>query len=84
MGFNHKLAGFDTVEAFWDAMKISERAHLDAFVAFIRNRGLVGALRAISNVHADCIAFAEGYNGKGYAANAYHVKIAKAHARHAR
>lgn len=84
MGFNHKLAGFDTVEAFWDAMKISERAHLDAFVAFIRNRGLVGALRAISNVHAHCIAFAQGYNGKGYAANAYHVKIAKAHARHAK
>ncbi len=40
MGFNHMLAGFDTVEAFWAAMKESERAHLDAFVAFIRNRGL--------------------------------------------
>jgi hypothetical protein len=80
MGFNHQLAGFDTVEAFWDAMKVSEREHLIAFVNFIRNRGLVSALRAISNVHADCIAFAKGYNGKGYAANEYHIKIARAHA----
>ncbi|MFZ5667198.1 MAG: N-acetylmuramidase family protein [Pseudomonadota bacterium] len=83
MGFNHQLAGFDTVEAFWDAMKTSERAHLDAFVAFIRNRGLVSALRAISNRHADCIAFAKGYNGSGFAANEYHIKIARAHAKYA-
>jgi len=83
MGFNHQLAGFDTVEAFWDAMKVSERAHLDAFVAFIRNRSLVSALRAISNRHADCIAFAKGYNGSGYAANEYHIKIARAHAKYA-
>lgn len=81
MGFNHQLAGFDTVEAFWDAMKTSERPHLDAFVSFIRNRGLVSALRAISNRHADCIAFAKGYNGRGFAANEYHIKIARAHAR---
>lgn len=83
MGFNHQLAGFDTVESFWDAMKVSERAHLDAFVAFIRNRGLVSALRAIRNRPADCIAFAKGYNGSGYAANEYHIKIARAHAKHA-
>lgn len=83
MGFNHQLAGFDTVEAFWEAMKVSERAHLDAFVAFIRNRGLVGALRQVSNVHAHCVAFARGYNGSGYAANNYHVKIARAHAKYA-
>ncbi|PXW67901.1 uncharacterized protein DUF3380 [Blastomonas natatoria] len=81
MGFNHQLAGFDTVEAFWDAMKTSERAHLAAFVSFIRNRGLVSALRAISNRPADCIAFAKGYNGSGFAANEYHIKIAGAHAK---
>ena len=83
MGFNHKLAGFDTVEAFWDAMKVSERAHLDAFVAFIRNRGLVAALRKVSNFHAACVDFASGYNGTGYAANEYHIKIARAHAKYA-
>ncbi len=79
MGFNHKLAGFETVEAFWEAMKESERCHLDAFVAFIGNAGLTEELRQVSNVHAACIPFAKGYNGKGYAANSYHVKIARAH-----
>lgn len=81
MGFNHKLAGFDTVEAFWEAMKVSERAHLDAFAAFIRNNNLLTALRQISNYHAACVPFASGYNGTGYAANAYHIKIAQAHAK---
>lgn len=81
MGFNHKLAGFDTVEAFWDAMKRSERDHLDAFVSFIRNAKLLAALRKISNNPGDCVDFAKGYNGKGYAANNYHVKIAAAHAK---
>lgn len=81
MGFNHALAGFDTVEAFWDAMKVSEAAHLAAFASFILNRKLVSALRAISNSANDCIAFAKGYNGSGFAANNYHVKIAAAHAR---
>lgn len=81
MGFNHKLAGFDTVEAFWDAMKVSERAHLDAFAAFIRNSNLLAALRQISNYHAACVPFASGYNGTGFAANEYHIKIARAHAK---
>lgn len=79
MGFNHKLAGFDTVESFWAAMKISERAHLDAFAAFVRNSGLADELRRVSTVHADCVPFAAAYNGPGYAANAYHVKIARAY-----
>lgn len=79
MGFNHKPAGFATVEAYWDAMMDGERQHLEAFVAFIRNSNLVAALRRISNVHADCVPFARGYNGAGYAANEYHIKIARAH-----
>jgi hypothetical protein len=83
MGFNHKLAGFDTVEAFWDAMKVSEAAHLRAFCSFIKNRGLVSALKAISNRAEDCVAFARGYNGKEFAKNNYHGKIAQAHAKYA-
>lgn len=79
MGFNHAAAGFQTVEGFWDAMKTSERAQLEAFVSFIISQGLGDALRQISNVHADCVPFARGYNGKGYAANSYHVKLARAH-----
>jgi hypothetical protein len=79
MGFNYPLAGFESVGAFWDAMKENEGRHLDAFVVYVKNAGLLGALRQISNVHADCIPFARGYNGTGYAANNYHVKLAKAH-----
>jgi hypothetical protein len=78
MGFNHRLAGFATVEAFWDAMKTSEREHLLAFVAFIINSGLADELRAISARPADCVAFARRYNGAGYAKNRYHEKLAAA------
>lgn len=79
MGFNHTLAGFSDVEQFWEAHKRSEKDHLDAFVTFIQRSNLGAALRKISNVHADCVPFAKGYNGSGYAANEYHIKIARAH-----
>lgn len=81
MGFNHRLAGFATVEAFVSAQKRSERDQLDSFVAFIINTGLGDELRQISNVHADCAPFAKGYNGKAYASHepGYHVRLARAH-----
>lgn len=82
MGFNHKAAGYDTVEAFWEGMKQSERNHLDAFASFIASKQLHAALRQISTSPASCAAFANGYNGKEYAANNYHGKIADAYARH--
>ncbi|MFN3473578.1 MAG: N-acetylmuramidase family protein [Blastomonas sp.] len=82
MGFNHAAAGHATVEGFWNAMKRSERDHLDAFVSFIESKKLQDAVRQISNRHADNIPFAKGYNGAGYAANEYHVKIARAHSKH--
>ncbi len=79
MGFNYKLAGYATVESYWEAMKQSEALQLEAFVDFVINDGLSDELRKISNYHADCIPFAKGYNGSGYASNNYHVKLAKAH-----
>jgi hypothetical protein len=79
MGYNHVLAGFSTVEAYWDAMKASEAAQLAAFVHYVKTAKLDDELRRISNVHADCIPFAKLYNGSGYAKNNYHVKIARAH-----
>lgn len=81
MGFNFELADFESVEAFWVAMKRSERDHLDAFCAFIESKRLQDELRQISNVHAACIPFAKGYNGTGYARNAYHIKLARAHSK---
>lgn len=78
MGFNHKLAGYATVEAFWDAMKTSETLHLEAFVTFIISSNLGDELRAISTNPETCRPFARGYNGTGYAKNNYHGKIAAA------
>lgn len=81
MGFNHRSAGHATVEQFWDAMKRSERDHLDAFVAFIESKKLQPSVRNISNVHADNIPFSEVYNGSGFRENQHHIKIARAHAK---
>lgn len=81
MGFNHSLAGYATVDSFWAAMKTGEPAHLDAFATFIRKSRLLDALRQISTVHADCVAFARGYNGAGYWRHdpPYNVRIARAY-----
>lgn len=81
MGFNFALADFESVEAFWVAMKRSERDHLDAFCAFIESKRLQDELRQISNVHAACIPFARGYNGEGFDRNSYHIKLARAHSK---
>ena len=78
MGFNHRLAGYATVDAFVEAMKTGAQAQLMAFVAFVENSGLAPALRQITTYHASAVDFAEAYNGPAYARNQYHVKIAQA------
>lgn len=72
MGFNHKVCGFPTVQGFFDAMHVSEREHLMAFVRFIQGNNLARFLKA-----GDWEAFARGYNGPGQA-QAYGAKIAAA------
>jgi len=74
MGSNFKLAGFATLQLFINAMYSGEAAHLMAFCSFIKNTGLLPALRA-----KNWKAFALGYNGKGYAANKYDTKMAAAY-----
>lgn len=81
MGFNYKLAGFNTIDAFVNAMKSGSRAHLMAFVNFVKNSGLTQALRQITTYHSSAVPFARGYNGTGYAKNEYHIKIARAFAK---
>jgi hypothetical protein len=78
LGANHKACGFDTSQAFVDAMWTGgAAAHLDAFVAFIKaDPKLHTALRA-----KQWATFARIYNGPGYAANAYDQKMADAYAR---
>lgn len=77
MGFNYELAGYEDLEVFVSDMHRSEREHLFAFVAFVRNTGLDDELR-----EQRWAAFARKYNGAGFAANRYDTRMAEAFARH--
>ena len=81
LGENFKAAGYDSVEAFVEAMKANEENHLRAFISFLQKNGLVDEFRRISSSEADCTPFAVGYNGSGQNANNYDGKIAAAFAR---
>ena len=74
MGMNFRACGFHSVDDFVAAMFQSEGQHLDAFVAFIKNTRLDGALREKNWAH-----FAKGYNGAGYAENHYDTKLQAAY-----
>ena len=74
MGFNYQNAGFVSVETFINAMFESEARHLDAFISFLQATGLATPLR--EQRWAD---FARGYNGEGFAANQYDVKLKAAY-----
>lgn len=73
MGFNHRICGYPTVDAFVDAMKESEGKQLDASIEFIIANNLDKPLR--QHLWAQ---FAHGYNGKDYEINNYDTKLATA------
>ncbi|WP_426041492.1 N-acetylmuramidase domain-containing protein [Brevundimonas sp. TWP2-3-4b1] len=75
MGFNHAAVGQSTPWAFAREMAAGEGAHLQAFAAFIKSKGLVDELR-----DKRWAAFARAYNGPNYAINAYDTKLAAAYA----
>ncbi len=80
MGFNHKQAGYASAKEMALDYAKSESVHLKSFVTFIKNdNNLLTALRA-----KDWARFAKGYNGSGYAANQYDVKMALAYTKFAR
>lgn len=74
MGYNYKLAGFATLDAFVAAMHIDEDQHLTAFVNFVMSKKLVDELQ-----RKDWAGFAFGYNGSGYKKNKYDEKMAAAY-----
>jgi hypothetical protein len=76
MGFNHKLAGYDSVEEMIIDFMKDEETHLQAAVTFIKNSGLDDELR-----RHDWKGFAKGYNGSGYERNKYDAKLAAAFAK---
>ena len=76
MGFNWEDLGYDSLQAFINAMWKDEAAHLDGFVRFVKANGLEDELRA-----KDWHGFARTYNGRNYAKNNYAQKMASAYAR---
>lgn len=76
MGFNYRLCGYETVQAFVNDMYAGEGQQLDAFVAYIQARGLADELR-----EHRWAAFAHAYNGQRYAENQYDTKLERAYAK---
>lgn len=74
MGFNHKAAGYNTVQAMVQAFMDDEEEQLKAAVNFIKTNKLDDELRA-----HNWSGFARGYNGPGYAKNKYDTKLAEAY-----
>ena len=74
MGFNHKLAGFETVEEMVESLGQSEENQLEAFISFLKNTACYDDLKA-----KDWVSFARHYNGSMYKKNQYDVKLEKAY-----
>jgi hypothetical protein len=73
LGRNHAAVGHATITDFVAAMHTGAGAHLDAFITFLRSKNLDTALR-----QHDWVAFARGYNGPGFAANRFDVRLRNA------
>ena len=76
-GFNWKKCGASSPDEFVMLMSRSERDQLELFATFVRNAGLLDALR-----NKNWAAFAKGYNGNSYASRGYHTRMAAAYAKH--
>ncbi len=77
MGFNHDSVGFASSRAMVEAFATGEAEQLFAMVRFIANKkNLRDAL-----LQQDWTTFARGYNGAGFAAQGYHLKLAAAFGR---
>lgn len=77
MGYHWYNLGYDTLQHFINAMYKDEASQLEAMCRYIKNNGLVNALK-----NKDWKAFARGYNGPAYAKNSYDIKLANAYKLH--
>lgn len=73
-GFNYKICGYQSVQAFVEAMKQDETNHLTAFAEYVRMNALDDELR-----RRDWDGFAAGYNGPQYRKNDYAGKLRRAY-----
>jgi hypothetical protein len=76
MGSNFKMVGCASVEDMVREAVESEAGQLRQMAGFIKSANLVKAMKELN-----WAAFAKGYNGPGYAKNAYDVKLAQAYAK---
>jgi len=72
MGYHWKNLEYASVEEFVSLQSLNEYEQLEAFGRYIKRFELLDALR-----NKEWAKFARGYNGKGYAANQYDVKLEK-------
>jgi hypothetical protein len=72
MGFNHN--GWPDALSFARDSFAGEANHLRAFLAFVSDNNLIGALR-----RNDFTAFTRGYNGEDGIANQYHIRMQNAY-----
>ncbi len=70
MGFNFAICGFVTVDAFYQAMQVSEAEQLLAFCSYIKHNFLDDELR-----NHDWARLARAYNGPEYKKNSYDTKL---------
>jgi hypothetical protein len=69
-----KILGFKSAIQMVDFLQESEKNHLTVFCAFLEKNKLDIKLRL-----KDWDGFAEGYNGKSYKLNKYHIKLKTAY-----
>lgn len=78
MGFNYHYS-HPNINAFIEDMNISEEKHLEIFIAFIKKKRLIRALKS-----KDWKTFARTYNGAGYKKNRYDDKLESAYIKYRR
>ncbi|MHA3052545.1 N-acetylmuramidase family protein [Acinetobacter sp. ANC 4640] len=74
MGYHWNALGYDSIQAFINAMYADEAGQLNAMCKFIKTNGLDLYLRKL-----DWAGFAFRYNGSGYKTNQYDTKLAAAY-----
>jgi hypothetical protein len=79
MGFNYPAAGCSSLQQFIQENFAGEYWQARHMLNFIKNNNLLDELQ-----RKDWAGFACGYNGPGYKANQYDIKLAQAYQRHSK
>ena len=75
---NYEKAGFDSVQDFINGMYASEKSQLEIMVTLLINWGLLEAMK-----QHDWRAIARKWNGRAYARQGYHTKLANSYLNYA-